>query len=199
MRISKAFLQHASIDNAVITYYPTTDAAALPLTVTLTEDQIRSYIDNNPTLSDGAANPTYGDALLPRSLWRDGYFSSIVFNLNYFEGNAPAAGTSAFVEINGTPTRVQDIVVTGTFATNYGHNAGNQTHTQQATLVSMYVPIRPTVSANYGYNDGTRTYTNANDTSTSITKMPYRWGDQKSEEGWYSFAHEVVRVVLKRK
>lgn len=198
VRISKAFLQHASISNAVITYYPTTDGAALPLTITLTEDQIRSYIDNNPTLSDGTVNPTYGDALLPRSLWRDGYFSSIVFNLNYFEGNAPVAGTSAFVEINGTPTRVQDIIVTGTFATNYGHNAGNQTHTQQATLVSMYVPIRPTVTANYGYNDGTRTYTNANDTSTSITRMPYRWGDQKSEEGWYSFALENNSDYLMR-
>ena len=162
--ISKGLLENADIRQATVVYYK--QGSQDPSTLTLTGDELLSYVD-----------PASGNAVVPASAWDGGYFSDLRIDMASYKGSRDAS-PDAYVDVFGAPTVVQKLPLTALFSTDYENSDWNVSASGTAYL--NVVTIEPKLDISYGWED----YEGAVSTNTTV---PYRWGDGIGEKTWFDF------------
>ncbi|MCI8425555.1 MAG: hypothetical protein HFJ72_07855, partial [Adlercreutzia sp.] len=162
----------AVVDGAItLTYYSTTAAGdILPQIMTVPLSKFTAEKRDEKLTGN-----YYYD--LPASV---GYLTKVSIPLKSFKKGVTVDQAKAMVEILGTPVAVGDITVGATFRTDYLNPASNVPATpDEATLHSMYVPIKPTVEASTGWVDASG--------AAKSGAVPYRWGDLENETAYFRY------------
>ena len=172
----------AKVEKVTLTYYATTAASdvtkrTLEIPGSKLLDYFKPETKKNPTT--GAMERT-GNYVLTCASYNIGYLLNVDIELEQFTNNKTVDAARAMVEIIGTPESVGELTVAARFGTDYENPTGNKSVSGQATLNSMFVPIKPAVAASYGYVDNTGA-------RKSNAAVPYRWGDKADEIAYFRY------------
>ena len=175
--LSAGLLANSTIDSVAITYFEN-GRDTTSKSVTLTSADI---VGLN---KDGA-----GNIIIPQSAWNNGYLSEIGVSFAQFNSNV-TNDSNAFIDFFGKATlmlygdgKLLDdsnsyLKIDSRFASNYADPDWNVESRDPAYM-------RPfTVDGNVGINF---TWTNDKGEQTHDA-VPYRWGDEDSEQAWYSYS-----------
>ncbi|MCI9260964.1 MAG: hypothetical protein HFJ71_00580 [Eggerthellaceae bacterium] len=178
--LSRDFLARSRIASVRL-YSRALDGTQVVKTLTAAELATYKVKAGDPAPSGGTyAAAVDGAVVLTPDVWDDEYFQHIEIDFDFYQRNVPVSAThpaSGYVAIHGTPTKVQDIKVTGTFRTNYENPLANVTNSHAATL--RITTIDPKLTTSSGWSlDGVQ----------QAECGPYRWGeDSKRERAWMGY------------